>query len=106
MWTDLAATSLLRANTDPAFAQIARDVDAHARASGSPDLPSRPCPACGAVLAPTLHVGVTVDTCASHGTFFDRGEVTRIRATMLAEKDKLTPGAVALGILEVLSFFA
>jgi Zn-finger nucleic acid-binding protein len=35
----------------------------------------RICPACRRRLAPVTFAGVSIDYCASHGTWFDRGEI-------------------------------
>jgi len=106
MWTDHAASLALRAaNADPAFSRIARQLDEGARAKSVEDR-GRLCPACGQALAPTTLFGVTLDYCPSHGTFFDRGEVVKLReAGVDGEGKALSVGAAVLGALEILSFF-
>jgi hypothetical protein len=106
MWTDHAASLALRAaDADPAFSQIARQLDEGARGS-APSGSARSCPECGAALAPTKLFGVDLDYCQAHGTFFDRGEVAKLQEAGVDGKGKaLSAGAIALGVLEILSFF-
>lgn len=107
LWTDHAASLALRAaDADPAFSQIAKQLDTGARISVSSER-QRSCPACGAHLAPTTLFGVDLDYCQTHGTFFDRGEVAKLRAAGVDGKGKsLSIGATVLGVLEILSFFS
>ena len=50
--------------------------------------------------------GVTLDYCQAHGTFFDRGEVAKVREAGVNGTGKaLSAGAMVLGVLEILSFF-
>lgn len=106
LWTDHAASLALRAaDADPAFSQIAKQLDTGARVSVSSER-RRACPACGAELAPTTLFGVHLDYCREHGTFFDRGEVAKLREAGVDGKGKsLSIGATVLGVLEILSFF-
>lgn len=106
MWADHAASLALRAaDADPAFSQIARQLDEGARGS-APSGSARSCPECGAALAPTKLFGVDLDYCQAHGTFFDRGEVAKLQEAGVDGKGKaLSAGAIALGVLEILSFF-
>ena len=56
------------------------------------------------MLAQTTFAGVSIDYCAAHGTWFDRGEIVRIvsaarPATPVVEAET-TAGEVATGVLE------
>lgn len=106
MWTDHGASLALRAaDADPAFAHIARQLDEGVRGAG-PSNRARQCPECAATLAPTVLFGVTLDYCQAHGTFFDRGEVAKVREAGVNGTGKaLSAGAMVLGVLEILSFF-
>lgn len=106
MWTDHAASLALRAaDADPAFSQIARQLDQGSRVSVSAER-ARHCPVCTMALTPTTLFGVILDYCQAHGTFFDRGEVAKLRAAGVNGTDKaLSAGAVVLGVVEILSFF-
>ncbi len=44
----------------------------------APDSGARSCPVCNLVMARLVVTGVTVDSCVTHGTWFDRDEVTRV----------------------------
>ena len=69
-------------------------------------IPSMPDRATSAALAPTKLFGVDLDYCQAHGTFFDRGEVAKLQEAGVDGKGKaLSAGAIALGVLEILSFF-
>ena len=101
-----AIVALRAADADPAFSQIAKQLDAGARISVSSER-QRSCPTCGAHLAPTTLFGVDLDYCQTHGTFFDCGEVAKLRAAGVDGKGKsLSIGATVLGVLEILSFFS
>jgi len=60
----------------------------------------RRCPECRKRLRETTIAGVQIDSCSTHGTWFDRGEVEAIYA--VAKKPGATSfGDVAMGVLEV-----
>ncbi len=78
VWTDPAATAALRAASDAVFTSVSDRAAAQARTSLPADRPGRRCPICRNVLQPTNVAGVTIDTCAAHGTWFDRGEMATV----------------------------
>jgi Zn-finger nucleic acid-binding protein len=103
VFADLAASNALRTVAEPAIVAVSETAAQQARVAVAADAPNRTCPACRAILGRTVIAGVTIDWCASHGTFFDRGEITRIVAAARAEKarsEEPTAGEVATGVIE------
>jgi Zn-finger nucleic acid-binding protein len=89
MWLDNAATKRLVAGALSVDAkQIAHQLDGASSADVAGSDPyrtsssagERACPGCGVALLPFVvrSVGITIDVCREHGTWFDRGEVARI----------------------------
>jgi Zn-finger nucleic acid-binding protein len=63
---------------DAELARITHEAAAHARVAAPANVQGRACPACGAALSAIPFAGVVVDSCAAHGTFFDRSEVEQV----------------------------
>ncbi len=42
------------------------------------DAGTRACPGCGAALSQSVIVGITIDVCTAHGTWFDPGELVAL----------------------------
>jgi Zn-finger nucleic acid-binding protein len=105
VWTDEAATEALRASSDGEITAVAKDAAARAEGPTPEDRPRRRCPECRHHLRKRTIAGVTIDACATHGTWFDRGEVEAIYAT--AKKRGTTSlGDIAVGVIEVLGAIA
>ncbi|MBX3218005.1 MAG: zf-TFIIB domain-containing protein [Labilithrix sp.] len=65
---------------------VASDSRASQAPSGTvavPDAEPRRCPSCALEMAPLLVRDVRVDSCPTHGTWFDRLEVTRVTREIL-----------------------
>jgi Zn-finger nucleic acid-binding protein len=106
VFADLAASNALRTAAETArmaIVAVSETAAQHARIAVPADAPGRMCPACRVVLGRTVIAGVTIDWCASHGTFFDRGEIVRIVSAARAAKareEEPTAGEVATGVIE------
>lgn len=83
LWLDNAATTTVLERFDLDASKVARLIDAKAQKQ-TPTSPFAPigqgCPICKEPLASTKYNEVTLDYCAAHGTFFDRGELQRVLA--------------------------
>lgn len=81
VWADTAASQRVAAAIDPEIIAAAAEAEDHAAMLGA-SLPddSRPraCPECGGALGRVRSAGTTVDACARHGTWFDRGELGKV----------------------------
>ncbi len=88
LWLDNAGTTEVLQRFVLDASQLARVVDAgaHSHEAPSPFAPAAfGCPVCKKPLASAKQADVTIDYCATHGTFFDRGELARVlRATGVA----------------------
>ena len=105
VWTDDAATKALRTTRDGEITSVAKEAAAHAEGPIPPDRPRRRCPECRNHLRKSTIAGVQVDSCSTHGTWFDRGEVEAIDAA--AKKPGTTSfGDIATGVLEVFGALA
>lgn len=62
------------------------------------EAPRVACPTCQTPMVRHLVRGVTVDTCESHGTWYDRGELKRMVLGMGAGKKALAAGVAAAGV--------
>jgi Zn-finger nucleic acid-binding protein len=96
VWLDnTTSTTILRRFDDDA-STLAAMVDGTAK-SKEPVSPfaraAFGCPVCNAPLEATRHADWTLDFCAAHGTFFDRGEL----ALVLRHTSLTTRPAVAVG---------
>lgn len=81
LWLDNAATTIVLRRYDLDAAQLARRIDgstAHVAPLSPFATASGPCPVCAKPLQPADHQTVKLDFCAQHGTFFDRGELSRV----------------------------
>jgi hypothetical protein len=63
----------------------------------------RPCPQCGAVMAPCMLVSIAVDRCHVHGVWFDHDELERVllASAPSSPKDTIGPVGVVAGVLDV-----
>jgi Zn-finger nucleic acid-binding protein len=81
LWLDNAGSTAILHQYDFDAERLAQLVDGNAakREVRSPfEAAKGPCPVCAGPLQVTDHQGVRLDFCAAHGTFFDRGELSRI----------------------------
>ena len=100
IWTDHAATEALRTSADGSITSVSKEAAAHAPTSAPAGPRRRRCPDCRHHLQRTTLRGVEIDTCGTHGTWFDRGEIEAIYAA--TEKPGGSSfGAIAMGVLEV-----
>jgi Zn-finger nucleic acid-binding protein len=103
VFADLAASTALRAAAEPAIVAVSEAASHQARIAVAADAPGRVCPACRTPLGRAVIAGVSIDYCATHGTFFDRGEIVRIVSAARAERAREaepTAGEVAGGVIE------
>jgi Zn-finger nucleic acid-binding protein len=105
VFADLSASNALRNAAEPAIVAVAHTAAQQARFAVPADVRGRACPACQAMLAQTTFAGVSIDYCAAHGTWFDRGEIVRIVSaarpvTRPVVEAEPTAGEVATGVLE------
>ena len=95
----------LRTTRDGEITSVAKEAAAHAEGPLPPDRPRRRCPECRNHLRKSAIAGVQIDSCSTHGTWFDRGEVEAIYAA--AKKPGTTSfGDIAVGVLEVFGALA
>ena len=105
VWTDAAATEALRTSSDGEITSVAKDVAAHAEGPTREDHRKRRCPECRHHLRKITIASVQIDSCSTHGTWFDRGEVEAIYAA--AKKRGTTSfGDIAMGVIEVFGALA
>lgn len=71
----------------------------------APDSGSRECPTCGLVMAHLPVGNITIDSCATHGSFFDRDEVQGVIDACRRLRQRQTPslGNDAREFVEALS---
>jgi Zn-finger nucleic acid-binding protein len=100
VWTDRATSEALRTSSDGEITSVAKDVAEHAEATVPADRRRR-CPECQRRLRKSTVAGVQIDSCAAHGTWFDRGEVERIYTETKKPGAATSLGSVALGVIEV-----
>lgn len=77
-----ASVHVMRGLGDQLEAEVASASEVTARASLNPvqDSGARPCVQCANLMTRLVVKDVTVDTCAAHGTWFDRGEIAGVVA--------------------------
>lgn len=71
---------------------VESDTRASLHPTGTPTLPDgevRRCPSCALEMAPLVFRDVRVDSCPTHGTWFDRLELTRVTKEIVDRKRKL-----------------
>jgi Zn-finger nucleic acid-binding protein len=105
VWTDAAATEALRTSSAGEITSVAKDVAAHAEGPLPADKPRRRCPVCRHHLRKSTIADVQIDSCSTHGTWFDRGEVEAIYAAA-KKPGKTSFGDIAMGVIEVLGAIA
>jgi Zn-finger nucleic acid-binding protein len=71
---------------DEELVQTTHAASAHAPSHPPADQP-RACPVCASPMTPLVVLGVTVDSCAAHGTWFDRDEVERIASACKKQRE-------------------
>lgn len=97
VWTDHAATQVLRSAHDDGIEMIARNAATTATTMAEADRPERVCPACRVPLQGTTIASVRLDYCPEHGTWYDRGEIAAV-----CNATKMAPGARrALDVVEI-----
>jgi Zn-finger nucleic acid-binding protein len=82
IWIDNASAQKVVASADQVFSDLASRAGraAHAKSAGRSESPR--CPQCAARLAPSWFGKIQVDTCASHGTWFDAFELPKVVQAM------------------------
>ena len=100
IWTDHAATQALRTASDDTMASVSNQAASHASFAAEADRPGRCCPACRAPLSQTELAGVAIDYCATHGSWFDRGEMAAVCAATKKGPGPST-GAAVWGVCEL-----
>jgi len=85
MWLDNVATQRLVAgvlspDTKGMVKQVERSASEapHQAYRSSATVGKRVCPGCGAPLSQSIIVGITIDVCTAHGTWFDPGELAAL----------------------------
>lgn len=95
VWAGIGAANRVVSILDPAVRDLAVAAETLARAAPPQRRtpPLRRCPDCNATLAFREVGGVTVDFCAEHGTWFDRGELQRVADERLGKKPEADPSS-------------
>lgn len=92
IWLDNAASQRLVSAIDGGIVSLGAKATRAARVS--PELTaSVACPVCAEALARKVFVGVELDVCAAHGTWFDRNEVERVARGIVASQNAIAGGA-------------
>jgi Zn-finger nucleic acid-binding protein len=99
LWLDNAGSSAVLGHYDIDAAQLASQVDANAAEGASPLAAATPvtgqCPCCRTALQSVSYEGISLDFCAQHGTFFDRGELARLLQRAVASSLPAAPASAA-----------
>ena len=88
MWLDNPASVRVFELLDAPTLDVARSADSNAANDAVDDSPSLCCPICSEPMTRAEHrdAPVVVDTCASDGTWLDRGELVRIAEAIAARR--------------------
>jgi Zn-finger nucleic acid-binding protein len=95
IWTDNATSTIIVQKLDEQLIELSNAAaDLSAQRVGeplAPDVPGRRCPDCEGVLERVHRASTNIDVCTMHGTWFDRGELSRVVKILAHERNLKDP---------------